>query len=437
MTTISRQLRATDKTAWIERAERFIPGGVNSSLRAQEPRLAVVRAAGAYFEDADGASYLDYQAGFGPPILGHGHPLVIDRIQDTLRTLDLVGVGVTPQEIELAAKLVEHVPSVEKVLLCNSGSEATYHALRLARAATGRTDIIKFQGCYHGFHDAIALNVISPPDKLGRHDPLSEGSLADVQQHTHICEFNNLDQVAALVEKHRGAIAAIILEPVPHNIGCVLPVPGFLEGLREIASQHGIVLIFDEVITGFRHGLGGYQKLCGVTPDLSTLGKAMANGYPIAALGGRAGLMDRFNTRSGGTVFFAGTYNGHPLNCAAALATIEVLEDPRSYHHLFQLGERIRCGLREIMERHKVKAQVTGIGSVFLTYFLEGPVRSYTDLLRNDADLFVRYRRKLIERGIYKLPMNLKRNHISLAHTSGDIDRTLEACEDVIREIAG
>jgi len=416
-------------------ASEVIPGGVNSSLRNVYPFLAVARTEGAWIYDSAGKRYLDYQAAFGPPILGHCHPRVSRRIRETLETLDLPGIGITALEIELARKLVEHVPSLEKVLLCNSGSEATYHAIRLARAVTGRAKIIKFQGCYHGFHDAVARNVISPADRVGKLDPLSEGSLPEVLAHTIVCEFNSLDSVAAAMERNRGQIAAVILEPVPHNVGCLLPRPGFLEELRELARVNETILIFDEVITGFRHGLGGYQKVCGVTPDLTTLGKAMANGYPIAALGGRADLMDRFNTRSGGDVFFAGTYNGHPIACAAALATIEVLEDPAAYDHLFELGARARRGLADIMARNGVRATVAGYGSVFLTYFMDPPADNYTDLLRNDAGFFIEYRRRLVDRGIYKLPMNLKRNHVSLSHSLEDIDWTLEACEDTIKEM--
>jgi len=426
---------ASEKELLLQQASEVTPGGVHSALRNLEPRLVITKAKGAYLYDIDGKAYLDYQAAFGPPILGHAHPNVTRRIQEVLENLSLPGVGITLLEIELAKKLVQHVPSVEKVLFCNSGSEATYHALRLARAATGRKKIIKFQGCYHGFHDSIAMNVISPKEKLGRHDPISAGALPEVVQHTVICDFNSLESVEAAIRDNPGEIAAIILECIPHNIGCVLPEPGFLEGLRQITRQHGIILVFDEVITGFRHDLGGYQKICGVTPDLSTFGKAMANGVPIAALGGRADLMDQFNTRSGGTVFFAGTYNGHPIGCAAALATIEILEKPETYEYLYRLGDRVRAGLRDIMARHKVKSYVTGIGSVFLTYFLEGPVRNYNDLLYNDAQRFIEYRKRLVAKGIFKLPMNLKRNHISLAHTESDIDRTLQACEDTTKEL--
>jgi glutamate-1-semialdehyde 2,1-aminomutase len=280
------------------------------------------------------------------------------------------------------------------------------------------------------------MNVITPPERLGTRQPLSQGSMPEVIEHTLVCAFNNVSDVEAAMAANRDQIAAIIVEPIPHHIGCVLPKPGFLEALREMSSVNGIILIFDEVITGFRHGLGGYQKVCGVTPDLTTLGKAMANGYPIAAVCGRHDLMERFNTHPHGDVFFAGTYNGHPLCCAAALATIEVLEQPDTYAHTFALGERMRKGLAGIAGRLGIAATVAGFGSVFLTYFQEGPIESYADLIRNDAEMMIDYRRRLIDCGFYKLPMNLKRNHISLAHTADMIDQTLDAAEQVLRELA-
>ncbi len=412
-----------------------MPGGVNTSLRRFEPHLVFARARGATFTDADGNEYIDYQAAFGPIILGHNFDAVNRRVRETMEKIDLLGIGTTELEIALARKVCEHVPSAEKVLFTNSGSEATYEAIRLARAVTGRKKIIKFQGCYHGWHDAVAMNVITPADCLGARQPLSAGSLPEVTEQTLICDFNSLDDVERTVRANKEGIAAIILEPIPHNIGCVLPKPGFLEGLRDITRLNGIILIFDEVITGFRHGLGGYQKICGVTPDLTTLGKAIANGYPISALCGKRELMDRFNTHPSGDVFFAGTFNGHALTCAAALATVKVLEREDTYAHTFGLGERMRNGLEDITKRLGIKATVAGFGSVFLTYFMEGPIESYTDLTRNDERMFVAYRRKLIERGIFKLPMNLKRNHISLSHTAAMVDRTLEAAEDVLRKL--
>ncbi len=417
----------------VDRACEFMPGGVNTSLRRVEPRLVFSRAAGAIITDADGKDYIDYHAAFGPIILGHNFEAVNRRVRKAMDTIDLIGSGTTEIEIELAQKICQHIPSAEKVLFCNSGSEATYDAVRLARAVTGRTKLIKFQGCYHGWHDYLAMNVITSAEKLGGRDPLSAGSLSEALDHTIVCQFNNLDDVEEAVKRNRGEIAALIIEPIPHNIGCVLPKPGFLEGLRELTTREGIVLVFDEVITGFRHSLGGYQKICGVTPDLTTLGKAMANGYPIAAICGKRELMDRFNTRAGGDVFFAGTYNAHPVGCAAALATIGTMESLNVHEHVFRLGEKIRRGLQEIMERLKVKATVAGFGSVFLTYFQEGPIESYTDLLRNDQKLQVEYRRRLLDRGIFKLPLNLKRNHISFSHTDTHVENTLQAAEDVLR----
>jgi glutamate-1-semialdehyde 2,1-aminomutase len=412
-----------------------IPGGVNTSLRRIYPELVFTRAKGAIMTDADGNEYIDYHAAFGPIILGHNFETVNRRVAQVMQTIDLLGTGTTELEIELARKICQHVPSAEKVLLCNTGSEATYQAIRLARAVTGRKKIIKFQGCYHGWHDCVALNVTSAPEKLGQKDPLSAGSLPETIAQTIVCPFNDLDSVEEAMAENKGEIAAIILEPIPHNIGCVLPKRGFLEGLRELTRLNDIILIFDEVVTGFRHSLGGYQKICGVIPDLTTLGKSIANGYPMAAVCGKREFMDRFDTRSEGDVFFAGTYNGHPIGCAAALATIEVLETQGVHDYLFRLGEKMRRGLEEITNRLKIRATVAGFGSIYVLYFLAGPIESYSDLLRNNERLFVKYRQKLIERGIFELPLNLKRSHISFSHTDSQIEDTLQVAEDVLRQI--
>jgi glutamate-1-semialdehyde 2,1-aminomutase len=430
------ELKHESSAKLFDQACSVIPGGVNTSLRRTEPHLVFSRAAGAIIADVDGNEYIDYHAAFGPIVLGHCYEAVTRRVGEIIEQIDLVGVGTTELEIKLGEKVCDHIPSAEKALFCNSGSEATYEAVRLARAATGRKKLIKFQGCYHGWHDYLAMNVISLPERLGKADPLSAGSLPEAISQTIVCDFNRLEDVERAVESHRNEVAAIIVEPIPHNIGCVLPQPGFLEGLREITRREGIILIFDEVITGFRHSLGGYQKLCGVTPDLTTLGKAMANGYPIAAVCGKRELMDRFNTREGGDVFFAGTYNGHPLACAAALATIETMENEPVHEEIFRLGDKMRRGLNDITSRLKLPATVAGFGSVFVTYFMEGPIHSYRDLLRNNQQLTLTYRRKLIERGIFTLPLNLKRNHVSFSHTDDLIERTLQAAEDVLKEIS-
>jgi len=422
-------MAVTPDTDLAARAAAVIPGGVNSGQRRVPglEDLVVTATSGATFTDAEGRTYTDYHAAFGPPLLGHNDPDVDAAVAATARSVGLMGVGVTPVEIELAERLCELVPSVERVLLTETGSEATFHAIRVARAATGRRYVIKFQGCYHGWHDAVAMNVISLPENVGRPDPLSKGVLPEVTEATIVCRFNDADDVERALTDHD--VAAIILEPIPHNIGAVLPAEGFLERLRELATKHGTVLIFDEVITGFRHALGGYQSIAGVTPDLTTLGKAMGNGWPISALGGSAELMDMFSTTPGRPAFFAGTFNGHPPTAAAALATIEKLQREPVHEHVFRLGERTRAGLAALYARLGVTAVVSGYGSVFLTYFLDGPVRSYDDLLANDVDLFVGYRRELMKERIFELPLNLKRSHFSYAHTDADVDRLLEATE--------
>ena len=416
--------------ALAERAKSVIPGGVNSANRLLPWPLVTREAQGAYFTDVDGNRYLDYHAAFGPLILGHNHPVVNEAVRKATETVDLMGAGVTEPEIQLAEKLVSLVPSAERVLLANSGSEATYAALRLARAVTGRNKIVKFQGAYHGWHDAVLMNVITPADKMGQKDPLSLGMLPDAVESTIVLPFNDSDAIEHTLAVHRDEIAAVLVEVIPHNIGCVLPTAEFLETLRLETTRNGSLLIFDEVITGFRHSLSGYQGIVGVTPDLTTFAKAMANGYPIAALAGKAEYMDRF--APGGGVFFAGTYNGHPLNVAAALATIAVLEDGSVHKHCFELAERAATGIEAIAGELGIIVTVARFGSVFVPYFMEGPIRSYDDLLRNDTAKDVAFRQGMCERGIFMLPTALKRNHVSAAHTADDIDRTLEIAREVL-----
>ncbi|HVL23630.1 MAG TPA: aspartate aminotransferase family protein [Thermomicrobiales bacterium] len=417
----------------VERARRVIPGGVNSGNRGLPWPMAVSEAQGAYFTDADGNPYLDYHAAFGPLVLGHNHPGVNAAVRETMERLDLMGVGVTEQEVELAEALCHHVPSAERVLLTNSGSEATYAALRLARAVTGRQRIIKFQGTYHGWHDAVLMNVISPADKIGQRDPLSLGMVRETVEQTIVLPFNDSDTLRETLRTGGEQIAAVLVEVIPHNIGCVLPQQAFLETLRRETAAHDCLLIFDEVVTGFRHGLGGYQDIVGVTPDLTTFAKAMANGYPIAALVGKSEFMDRFGP--GGGVFFAGTYNGHPLNVTAALATIRELEDGTVHRRTAALSEQAAAGLQEIAQELGIHMTVARFGSVFVPYFMDGPIDSYTDLLRNNTELDIAFRTAMCERGIFMLPTALKRNHVSAAHTEADIDRTLEAARDALRTV--
>src|ERR1700674_5707988 len=256
-------MATTSKSDLAARAAAVIPGGVNSGQRRVPglEELVIAATSGSTFTDGEGNTYTDYHAAFGPPLLGHGDPDVDAAVAATARTVGLMGIGVTEVEVELAERICDLVPSSERVLLTGTGSEATFHALRVARAATGRRHLIKFQGCYHGWHDAVAMNVISPRERMGGRDLLSQGTLPEVAEATLVLPFNDANAVERALNEHPGQVAAIILEPIPHNIGAVLPLPGFLERLRELATQHGAVLIFDEVITGFRHDLGGYQKI--------------------------------------------------------------------------------------------------------------------------------------------------------------------------------
>src|SRR4051812_21017702 len=276
-------------------AAAVIPGGVNTCRRRSEPRLCFRRGTGAYLEDLDGNRFIDYHAAYGAIFLGHSDPAVNRRVTTAIQDTVLFGVGVTQAEVALAGKLVEHVPSVEQAVVCNSGSEATYHAIRLARGVTGRQKLIKFQGCYDGFHDYVLRNVLSRPEGVGRRDPHSAGMLEAAIDATLVCRYNDLADAERAFAAAPGEIAAVILEPVGHNSPGILPEPGFLEGLRALCDREGALLVFDEVITGFRHGLGGYQAIAGVMPDLTTLGKAIANGFPIAAVAGRRRHLERFN----------------------------------------------------------------------------------------------------------------------------------------------
>jgi glutamate-1-semialdehyde 2,1-aminomutase len=433
----ARRVHARSRAIAAETAS-LIPGGVNSSLRFTEPPLVFTRANGSRVIDADGNEYVDFHNAFGPIILGHAHAGVLRRVTEVARDLDIVGVGSTLLELELARTIARLIPSAERVLFANTGSEATYHAVRVSRAVTGRPLLVKFQGCYHGWHDAVAANVISPPDRLGRIDPISAGVMPQALERLVVLPFNDVEALEALMTARGEQVAAVILEPIIHTIGCVLPTPDFLAALRRTTAEHGSVLIFDEVVTGFRHDLGGYQGIAGIRPDLSTFAKAIANGYPLGVLCGRADLMERFNTGPTGDVLFGGTFNANAVSVAAALATIEALEaDDRAIHrHLFALGERMRVGLQSIVDRLGMTARATSFGSVFVLYFTDREVRSYDDALTNDADRYVGFHRGMTERGFLMLPMNLKRNHLTAAHTAEDVDRALQAAEDVLGDLA-
>jgi glutamate-1-semialdehyde-2,1-aminomutase len=415
------------------RAAGVLPGGVNSATRYIGHPYAFARSQGQYVWDADGHRYVDYHAGFGAILLGHRDPGISAAAAQVMQDIDLVGIGVTEIEVRLAETLTQVIPSVEQAALCTSGSEAVALAVRLCRAATGRRYLIKVQGGFHGWHDPVARNVISTAENAYNWDPLSAGILPDALQATLIAEFNDLGSAEKLFDAYPGQIAGVILEPIPHNVGALLPIDGYLQGLRELTRREGALLIFDEIITGFRHAIGGFQQICGVLPDLTTFGKAMANGFPIAGLGGRRDLMTQLSP--GGPVMLAGTFAGHPMTSAAALATIDRLRTTDAYDHMFALGDHMRDGLSAVTGELEISASVVGFGSVFVVYFLTGPALGYQDLLRNNDVAYQEFHRRMTDRGFLMLPLALKRNHISVSHTLQDVDLTLDAAREVLGEM--
>ncbi|MFZ2049497.1 MAG: aspartate aminotransferase family protein [Solirubrobacteraceae bacterium] len=417
----------------LERASVVTPGGVNTARRKIDPPMCLRRGQGAYVEDLDGNRYIDFHAAYGAILLGHCDPRVNDLVKSTIDEQVLFGLGTTELEVQVAEKIVTHVPCAEQAVMCGSGSEATFHAIRLARAATGRQKILKFQGLYHGFHDYVLRNVISAPERIGKRDPVSAGMLEAAVDATIVCRYNDSESVRDAFAEQGDQIAAVIVEPIAHNSPSIMPADGFLADLRAVCDRYGAVLIFDEIITGFRHHIGGYQAICGVTPDLATLAKAIANGYPVAAVAGKRELMEQYNTTATGKVTFAGTYNGGAVGMAAALATIQTLETEPVHEHLFALGERMRQGLRDISAELGVPTVVSGYGSLYVMLFMEGPLESYDDVIRNDKELFVAYRKDLVRRGILEMPENIGRNHITYSHTTEDIDRTLQISREALQ----
>jgi glutamate-1-semialdehyde 2,1-aminomutase len=416
--------------------KKFIPGGVVSVNRATQPEISFVRAEGARMWDADGNEYIDYHAAFGPHFLGHNDPYVTEAVIKVLRDgASLFGSGTTVLEGQLAELICQHVPAAESVQLLNTGSEATYQALRLGRAVTGRDHIIKMQGGYNGWHNDVSCNLMTPLSDLGpRISPgeypfrsISAGIPLGHQQLVHSINFNDLDSVRYVCERY--PVAALITEPVLQNIGIVKPAQGYLSGLRALADEFGFVLIFDEVKTGFRHALGGYASIANVTPDLLVFGKALANGYPIAALAGREDLMNRFIDPSATRrVLLAGTYNAHPVPTAAAIATIErlVMNDGEVYRYAEALGEMVELGIEKIVRKIGITAVVARQGSAFCLYFMDHCPQDWHDLaMHHDFDADTVFRRMLVERGIYVFPLATKQCSLSAAHQRADVEKTL------------
>jgi len=437
-------MNRTKSAAVFAHARQHIPGGMASINRKVEPEIAFVRGKGAYVWDADGNQFIDYHAGFAPYLLGHADPDVEASVRKSAEEgWTLMGSGASPWEARCAELLKECVSNLEKVQITTTGSEATYHALRLARAYTGKTDIVRMQGGYNGWHDEVACNVMTPLAQIGPRVSkgeypfrgLSAGMAPDVEKRVHVINFNDLDAVEWAFTQYN--VACLITEPILQNIGIIKPKPGYLEGIRKLCDKHGVVFVMDEVKTGFRHALGGYQSICGVKPDLSVFGKAIANGYPLGAIGGRKEIMDLFDhSDASKRVLISGTYNGHPLTVAGAIGTMEKLqrEGSRIYAHLETLGARMEQGLASLFRDYKITATISRQGSAFVAYFMDHAPDCWHDLAEHhNMERDTKYRRALIENGIYHFPLPTKQGSISAAHTEADIDRTLNATADVLK----
>jgi glutamate-1-semialdehyde 2,1-aminomutase len=415
------------------RAQRVIPGGVNSPVRAFKavggsPPF-IVKGEGARVWDADGRRYIDYLGSWGPLILGHAPPGVVEAVREAAGSGTSYGAP-CPAEVELAERVVRLMPSIEKVRFVSSGTEATMSALRVARGFTGRNKILKFEGCYHGHADSLLVAAGSGVATLGI--PGSPGVPAGTVADTLTAPFNDLRAVEAVVAAHGPDLAAVIVEPVVGNMGCVLPGPGYLEGLREITRRARAVLVFDEVITGFRLGLGGAQAHYRIAPDLTCLGKIIGGGLPVGAYGGRAEIMGRVAPE--GPVYQAGTLSGNPLAMAAGAAALDALQAPGIYDRLGALAVRLTDGLAAAAKAAGVEVTVNRIASMFTVFFCRGPVTDYASAKASDTARFARFFHAMLRRGIYLPPAQFEAAFVSVAHTEADVDATVRAAGEAFAE---
>jgi glutamate-1-semialdehyde 2,1-aminomutase len=425
-------MKTTRSEELFAEALRYLPGGVNSPVRAFRavggaPFFAQ-KARGARVEDADGNIYIDYVTTWGPSILGHAHPAVIAAVKSAAEKGTSFGIP-HAAETELARKICEWVPSVRKVRLTNSGTEATMSAVRLARGFTGRDKIIKFEGCYHGHVDSLLVKAGSGALTLGQPD--SAGIPAALAALTLALPFNDVEALRSAFAQNRGEIAAVIVEPIPANAGLIPPQPGFLETMRELCTAHGAVLIFDEVMTGFRLARGGAQELLGVTPDLSCFGKVIGGGLPVGAFGGRAEIMDQLAPL--GPVYQAGTLSGNPLAMAAGLAQLRVLEEENIFAKLEELGAELEEEMRAALKDAGLAFPFYRYGSMFCLFLTDGPVTSLADARTADLGRFARFFHALLAQGVYIAPSQFETGFISAAHTPEDLRATGRALRQALR----
>lgn len=417
------------------RAQEVIPGGVNSPVRAfkavGEAPVFVKHGEGAHITDIDGQTYVDMVCSWGPLILGHRHPAVVSAIQEALEHGTTFGMP-TELETEMAALICELIPSVEMVRMVSSGTEATMSALRLARGYTGRDLIVKFEGCYHGHADHLLINAGSGAMTFGV--PSSPGVPADVAKETLVAKYNDLASVRALFEEHPAEIAAVIVEPIPGNMGLIMPEEGFLEGLREITSEYGAVLIFDEVISGFRASAGGAQKVFGVMPDLTCLGKIIGGGLPVGAFGGKREIMAHLSPS--GPVYQAGTLSGNPLAMSAGFAALSVLKNEQPYDALAAKGAALADGLRALAEKHGVAVTVNQFGSLLTVFFTDRPVHCYADATTSDTAKFATFFSTMLANGVHLPPSQFECWFLSTAHSQDDLDKVLAAADLAFAEVS-
>ncbi|HKZ52488.1 MAG TPA: glutamate-1-semialdehyde 2,1-aminomutase [Candidatus Acidoferrales bacterium] len=417
---------------WLERAERRIPGGVNSPVRAfravgGEPPF-ISHGSGARLFDVEGNSYIDYVCSWGPLILGHAHPEIVAALEQAARRGTSFGAP-TPLEVELAEAICAAFPSIEKVRLVNSGTEAAMSALRLARAATGRKMVVKFEGGYHGHADSLLAKAGSGVATLNLPD--SAGVPEEFVAFTLTLPYNDLKAVERILAERGREVAAVVVEPVAGNMGCVVPQTGFLQGLRTLTEKRGALLLFDEVITGFRVAYGGAQERFGVRADLTVLGKIIGGGLPVGAYGGRAELMDQVAPL--GPVYQAGTLSGNPLAVTAGLTALRLLQQPGTYEKLEALGAKLGDGLAEAVREAGVPAEVNRCGSLLTLFFTDLPVTDYTSAKRSNTARFARFHRALLGRGVYWPPSQFEVAFVSLAHSETDIEETLTAARAALR----
>jgi glutamate-1-semialdehyde 2,1-aminomutase len=415
-----------------EEAKRFIPGGVNSPVRAfrnvgGEP-FFVSRAKGSHIWDVEGREYIDYVGSWGPAILGHAPEVVVEAVREVAKNGLSFGIP-NPFEVEMARLICTWVPSVEKVRMVNSGTEATMSCIRLARGFTNRKLILKFEGCYHGHVDSLLVKAGS--GALTHGSPDSAGIPPEFAALTVTIPFNNLTLLGEIFEKFGEQIAAVIVEAVPANAGLYLPKPGFYEALRKFCDQYGTLLIFDEVMTGFRVARGGYQALCGIKPDLTAMGKVIGGGLPVGAFGGRSEIM-RFLSPDG-PVYQAGTLSGNPLAMAAGLSQLRELEHVDGWARLEKLGRQMENGIKEILTRLGKDYQFHRIGSMFCLFFTETPVWNFADAMKSDLAAFRRFFHFCRERGIYFPPSQFETGFLCLSHTAADLERTTEVIDQCLR----